>query len=58
MKDWNAAFRNWLIRAMEYQGITSLDTPKELPKLIIGKIPSEPDNKPKPKLIIGKIKND
>lgn len=55
MKDWNAAFRNWLIRAMEYQGITSLDTPKPLPKLIIGKIPSEPDTKPKPKLIIGKI---
>ncbi len=58
MKDWNAAFRNWLIRAMEYQGLTSLDTPKPLPKLIIGKIPSQPDTKPKPKLIIGKIKND
>jgi hypothetical protein len=36
-KDWDASFRNWLINAMEYQGIKPEEQNKPLPKLRIGK---------------------
>jgi hypothetical protein len=36
-KDWNASYRNWLINAMDYQGIKPEDQNKPLPKLKIGK---------------------
>jgi len=36
MKDWDASFRNWLIRAMEYQGISQ--EPKPVSKPIFGRI--------------------
>jgi hypothetical protein len=37
-KDWNASFRNWLINAMDYQGIKPEDQNKPLPKPIFGRI--------------------
>jgi predicted transcriptional regulator len=36
-KDWNASYRNWLINAMDYQGIKPEEQNKPLPKLKIGK---------------------
>jgi len=36
-KDWNASYRNWLINAMDYQGIKPEEQNKTLPKLKIGK---------------------
>jgi predicted transcriptional regulator len=36
-KDWNASYRNWLINAMDYQGIKLEDQNKPLQKLKIGK---------------------
>ena len=36
-KDWNASFRNWLINAMDYQGIKPEEQNKPLQKLKIGK---------------------
>ena len=37
-KDWNASYRNWLINAMDYQGIKPEDKNKPLPKLFVGRI--------------------
>ena len=36
-KDWNASYRNWLINAMDYQGIKPEEQNNTLPKLKIGK---------------------
>jgi hypothetical protein len=36
-KDWNASYRNWLINAMDYQGIKPEEQNKPLQKLKIGK---------------------
>ena len=37
-KSWDASFRNWLLNAMDYQGIDNNPAPKELPKLFVGRI--------------------
>jgi hypothetical protein len=37
-KDWNASYRNWLINAMDYQGIKPEEQNKPLPKLFIGRV--------------------
>ena len=37
-KDWDASYRNWLINAMDYQGIKPEDKNKPLPKLFIGRV--------------------
>ena len=37
-KDWDASYRNWLINAMDYQGIKPEDKNKPLPKLFVGRI--------------------
>jgi hypothetical protein len=35
-KDWNASYRNWLINAMDYQGIKPEEQNKPLPKRRLG----------------------
>jgi hypothetical protein len=37
-KDWDASYRNWLINAMDYQGIKPEEQNKPLPKLFIGRV--------------------
>jgi predicted transcriptional regulator len=37
-KDWDASYRNWLLNAMDYQGIKPEDNNKPLPKLFVGRI--------------------
>ena len=37
-KDWDASYRNWLINAMDYQGIKPEEQNKPLPKLFVGRI--------------------
>jgi len=37
-KDWDASYRNWLLNAMDYQGIKPEDKSKTLPKLFVGRI--------------------
>ena len=37
-KDWDASYRNWLINAMDYQGIKPEDKNKPLHKLFIGRV--------------------
>jgi hypothetical protein len=37
-KSWDGSFRNWLLNAMDYQGIDNNPAPKELPKLFVGRI--------------------
>ena len=37
-KDWDASYRNWLINAMDYQGIKPEEQNKPLPKLFGGRI--------------------